>query len=320
MGTQMTSRQIIDAIHDNLPTDIQHNNSVSDKEKTTERFARFVKVISHIETDPHFALNDAEIVQTKTIVHEANNIRTLLAQLRCCTTKPIWDLVKKFIDTEKDTTDSDLRSGHDEFKAMQWSRMRDRRPDEIEEIRSLHPITPEKQHHVIALRNVLLFGIHNTIYNVYALLCCTPTLYQRQNGITISPSEWEHIGMSTLPLMHTYASANEDVFEAGISWALRQKNTHSKPPMDWPGFDPWAFTLDEGMHMQLHPRIVEPTRAKILDSIENDEIVIDEERVGCPGRPIFSMLHRRVMAAASKGLFPYAEKVLSLPMEAPCSQ
>ncbi len=319
MGTEMTSRQIIDAIHDGLPTDIQKRDGVADKQKTAERFARFMKIFSQIETDPHFAVTDAEIAQTKTIVHQANDVRSLLAQLRFCAMKPVWDLVEKTI-AQENITDPTLKTEYDTLKAMHWSRIKDRRSNDSGEIQKRHASVPEKQHHSIALRNVLLFGINNTIYNVYALLCCTPTLYQQWTGTAISPGEWEHIGMSTLPLMNSYSSSNEDVFEAGISWALRQKNTYSKPPMDWPGFDPWAFTLDKSMHMQLHPRIIGPARAKILESIKNDEIIIDEVRIGCPGRPIFGMLHSRVMAAASKVLFPYAEKVLSLPMEAPYSQ
>jgi hypothetical protein len=98
-------------------------------------------------------------------------------------------------------------------------------------------------------------------------------------------------------------------------WALREKDARpwSGQTFDWPGYDPWAFQINEKGEMHLHPQIIDPTKQKVLEWLEEGG-EISEERMGCPGRAAFPLIHKRVMLASQESLFPYVEKIASLPM------
>lgn len=307
----MTTRQIVDAIHEGLP--IHRDTDAPDKKTAGAHFARMMSGYSVMESSPQFAVSDAEKEELRAITETATNIHDLIAQSREAMAKPLWIIAQQFLQAQKQYA-SDT---YEQMKVMHWARFEYRRPDQAEATRAFLPHAPETEWHESAMHNAIFFGTNNTLFNIYALLCCIPKLVHQTTNQIVTPDEWSRIGESTLSLLSNYSSADEEVFEEGIVWALRDKDPRpwSGRALDWPGYDPWAFRINEQGEMHLHPQIIESTRQKVQEWLAEEGNEISEERTGCPGRAAFPLIHKRVMLAAKDSLFPYADKITFLPMK-----
>lgn len=318
METMMTTRQIVEAIHEGLPTVplSPEEMAAPDKKMAGNHFAQFAKKMTKIEEHPNFSITPESKDVLHTIVQEAASIRQLINDLRISLNEPYHDMVMEMINRYIMAGSQ----GYNDFLAEHWERLKVAVPGTTESIEERYPEDSKKWLNV-ALAQIILGGIENVTHGDVAGLLCVPQLYKQETDRLVRPKTWNHIGDSTLPLLLDITSSEKAVFDYGIAHAIKvpsikpAKKIKGATNFDWPGYNTKALQLNKRMEMTLHPDIIEPTRQHLIQLVQDGKIRITDDRGGCPDRPLFSMIHKRIMSVAPDILFPHAKHILSLPME-----
>jgi hypothetical protein len=312
METDMTNRQIVDAIHEGLPIMplTPEEEAAPDKKSAGNHFAKYVAKFQNLEHDPRFAVTPEELQLMETIVLRSHSIRKMINALRIHLSKPFKKMVF-------DVINPDIETNNPEYYALieeHWKRYKVVLPGAEDELREIYAERPN-QLPDCAFVQIILGGIQNVCYSDCASLLAIPELYQQKKGSVISAT-------STLPFLLDISSSEKTVFDDGITQLMKHKNampTRKKKKGQtnffFPPFNTQYLQLNEQLELQLHPDIIEPTREQLRQLVEEDEIRITGDRGGCPGRPLFPMIHRRIMSVAPRAIFPHAEHILSLPLE-----
>lgn len=322
MSLNMTNKEIVDAIHKDLPIEeVAIDESTPDKMKFGDDFAN---MFSSMQL-PKGVLTPSskEIMQMQYIVETTTSIRTLIYELRLHLAGPLAFCAGKFLQKSERLAGKDrsTRIAYDQFKAELWNRLKRVNPQMIQWIKNKNPGFASEMLHIEALHEIIAGGINNVAFTIGAALLAIPEVYKRDHGEIITPEVWEQIGRSVLPFSKTLASSQMEVFDYGIGIALIRKGRKPLGPalnetnFDLSGFNSSALCINAKSELCLHSSIIEPTRARLIKLIDTGHIKIIEERGGCPGRPIFPLVHARYMNGTKEGLFPFAEHILSLPPE-----
>lgn len=315
----MTTRQVVDAIHEGIPQSplTQKELAAPPKGRTGNELAHFFQGLHHIEQDPHFAITGETKESLREIIGNATSIRQLINDLRIVLNQPFHDIIIKAMNQHIVADGQEYTS----LIADHWGRLEVVTPGSNQNIQKTYPDIPEKWHNV-ALAQIILGGIQNITHGDLAGILCVPELFKETTQRLVKPKTWNHIAHSTLPLLLDITSSEKDVFDYGIGYAMKHKNTKPTPPpvtgltnFNFPGYDVRALRLNEKLEICLHPRIIKSTQKRVRQRIEQGLARVTGDRHGCPGRPLFSLIHKRIMSAAPEVIFPHAEKILSLPPE-----
>ncbi|UPA22305.1 hypothetical protein K8942_04615 [Candidatus Peribacteria bacterium] len=319
MKPMMTTRQIVDAIHEGIPKSAltMQELAAPPKGKTGNNLAHFFQGLHSIKEDPRFAITPEKKDALRAIVENATSIRQLIDDLRMTLNQPFHDMVVKVINqhiTEDGQEFAFLAADH-------WGRLEVALPGSNQNLQKTYPDIPEKWH-TVALVQIILGGIQNVTHGDLAGILCVPELFKETKQEIVKPKTWEHIADSMLPLLLDITSSEQDVFDYGIGYAMKHKNTKPTAPLEtgltnfnFPGYDVRALRLNEELEICLHPRIIKSTQKRVRQKIEQGLARVTGDRHGCPGRPLFGLIHRRIMSMAPEVIFPHAEHILSLPME-----
>ncbi|UPA22304.1 hypothetical protein K8942_04610 [Candidatus Peribacteria bacterium] len=331
METMMTTRQVVDAIHEGLPLAKKSEEAGTPLGKTevADGFSFMMAPVNAAQNHWAYRLRQEEIDTMHRAMQQATSIRSLIADIRIAM-KPSFDtaLVYFLEVLEEETAKIPiLNEQYPHFKMQHWLRQNKTKPYAAEGIRKKYPDASEEELAKQSLTETMVGGIQNYSFNSLASIFTAPKLFEEQYDAVIEPTDWRLASESSLPMLKHIASSESDVFIDGISWAMLtgevtrpEKIPDSEPAFsednfDWPAYDPWAFRLNGNMEMHLHERIIEPTRERLLGLIASGDSKVTGERTGCPVRLAFPFVHKRIMLAAEKVIFPYAEKILSLPSE-----
>lgn len=318
----MTTRQIVDAIHEGLPLSNASDGDTPSKGMVGEDLQGFIKRFSLIEKNPLFVPSPEEIDSIQAAVKAGTNIRTLIRQIRACM-RPAFeritlDFIKDMYVAANETPEK--KAAFRAFLKNHWQRYQVMRDLGAADLRKENADSPEERLEDIAFVGVMVGGVENVAYHALASVCVTPAVHKEQTEKCIDPEGWHIAGQSSLDMMKQIASAESNVFMNGLIWAMRHKDAkpqdQSNPydPFDWPAYDPWAFRLNAEGKIGLHQRIIEPTRNELMNCI-GDGIKVTNDRQGCAARAAFPPVHKRVMLAVKDGILPFADHILSLPAE-----
>lgn len=323
MGNMPNNREVIELIHQDLPFLANSRPDAPDKKEASRSFGKMLGKFSTIEKHPLFVPTGEEMDDVRTLVQEASSIRTLIADIRKRIIVPFNGMLSDFIHEQGGQIQASVFTDLKFQMTMEthWERYQSVRSPAAERIRTENPGKTEDQLAMIAYIQVIWGGIHNVLYNDLAPLLCIPQVVQESENAIVEEKRWATIGDSTLQLMQDLSRSQDYVFIHGISEVMKDKNAAPVPRdavdadvFDWPAYDSKAFRINEDT-LALHPRIIRPTRKKLARLIRTNQIESDGERTGCPAFSTFETIHKRTMLVAQEAIFPYAEKILSLPSE-----
>lgn len=314
----MTTRQIINAIHEGWPIEETKNSSdAPTKRDFSSNFGKYFGHFESISNHPKFKRTSRQKKRVRQKIENATSCEMLVNSLQTYTSKAL----QKFGSAYCNALKRDIPDDYEMLREQLWQRGILIGHPSIAYEQQRHPEYSLPEHQEIFMHGIVCGGIRNVAYHTWALLCAAPAVFQKEQEVVLSTEEWSEIGESTLPLTTALSSSNQEIFDNGIQYALWEPENpadfslaEKRPYFYLPPFHPDALTL-HGTSMHLSERIIQPARRRLQTLIGAGKVTITEKRRGCAGMDMFPVVHRHIMKDAKEHLFSQAKRILSLPQK-----
>jgi len=313
MANVPSTAQIIDQLHQEfLPARETLFKGTSEKASVGRSFKQYFRGFPvHLQEYAGRGPDEATMQELVRIVRNARDRQRMIDDMRARVAEVLQPLSASYVLGLNDHFDANPK--FTTFREAFYQRLMDLRNVQFHGFDPEDPPEERERLKRISIQETSLsFGCSNVAHVTFSQLDVLPRVFQAEHGRLPDEAEFQGMVASLPRLMQLLARTHDEIHEVLID-ALRgpQWCFDRESPCFWAPYQQDSFRLD-GLRLEIHPNIIEPTRRMIRERIENGGFKTGDPRVGCPAHQIIPPIHQWCLQTARVAFFDNMDLLMEL--------